>query len=345
VTEAEANFTDPVHDVFNLASPAVVRVFAGDGDGSGSLLEGNRIITSWHVVSKSSRVRILFKPAGDNNRPNRFFAPQDMLGAKVVKIDSVRDLALLELDSTPVRTIRPISISTGDAISVGKNVHAIGHPEGEAWTYTWGIVSQVRANYRWIESIGGVTHRATVIQTQTPINPGNSGGPLLSDDAELVGVNAFRTRDAEGLNFAVSAKDVWSFLSTSAVESVPKENCNLSQPLFEGPNDDNTAFMQFRSLQCDGWATEEFVVYFLPDDKRLPAQALFRKTRDSPPHGIVLDESRSGKWNRSLWDVDSDGTFPILGEHPNGELLPASVGPRCKPPSKALPGFTRCSSG
>jgi S1-C subfamily serine protease len=45
----------------------------------------------------------------------------------------------------------------------------------------------------------------TVIQTQTPINPGNAGGPLLSDDGLLVGVNAFGTKETQGLNFAISA--------------------------------------------------------------------------------------------------------------------------------------------
>jgi S1-C subfamily serine protease len=32
---------------------------------------------------------------------------------------------------------------------VGADVHAIGHPTGEAWTYTTGIVSQIRPDYEW----------------------------------------------------------------------------------------------------------------------------------------------------------------------------------------------------
>ena len=53
---------------------------------------------------------------------------------------------------------------------VGADVHAIGHPQGQTWTYTKGLISQVRPDYQW------GPHKADVIQTQTPINPGNSGG-------------------------------------------------------------------------------------------------------------------------------------------------------------------------
>ena len=54
------------------------------------------------------------------------------------------------------------------------------------------------------------------IQTQTPINPGNSGGPLLSDDGKIVGVNLFVTKGAQGLNFAVAAKEIRYFLQNPA---------------------------------------------------------------------------------------------------------------------------------
>jgi S1-C subfamily serine protease len=87
----------------------------------------------------------------------------------------------------------PLEISSED-IEVGADVRAIGHPKGEEWTYTKGIVSSVRPDYEW-SGEPGESHRATVIQTQTPINPGNSGGPLLSDEGKIVGVNSFRKKE------------------------------------------------------------------------------------------------------------------------------------------------------
>ena len=77
-----------------------------------------------------------------------------------------------------------------DGLFVGADVHAIGHPFGEDWTYTRGYVSQLRDQYGWKSDLGK-HHVADVIQTQTPINPGNSGGPLFSEIGEVVGVTTF----------------------------------------------------------------------------------------------------------------------------------------------------------
>jgi hypothetical protein len=91
-------------------------------------------------------------------------------------------------------------------------VHAIGHPGGEQWTYTQGIISQVRTDYRW-KGVNDLQHFATVIQTQTPINPGNSGGPLLDDNVSVIGVNAFIKQEKQGLNFAISLGEITQFLA------------------------------------------------------------------------------------------------------------------------------------
>src|SRR5262249_1261133 len=151
----------------------------------------------------------------------------------VIKTDPVHDLALLRPKALPSRAIKPIIIATQDNIEVGADVRAIGHPTGEIWTYTTGIVSQIRPNYEWSYDEKDVKHRATVIQTQTPINPGNSGGPLLGDDAQLIGVNTFGPKDTQGLNFAISAKDVRAFLAAPATQTAVEEECK-PRTLFEG---------------------------------------------------------------------------------------------------------------
>jgi hypothetical protein len=149
----------------------------------------------------------------------------------------------------PNRTVRPLQISSQD-IEVGADVRAIGHPNGENWTYTKGIVSSVRPDYEWSAGPGD-PHRATVIQTQTPIDPGNSGGPLLSDDGKIVGVNSFIRKDAEGLNFAVAAKEISYFLGNKANGLEALNTCDQTKPIFEGRNLKNTAFLRVISLRCD----------------------------------------------------------------------------------------------
>ncbi len=126
----------------------------------------------------------------------------EVVKGDVIKIDVQRDLALIRPRSLPKRPIRPLELATKE-VEIGADVHAIGHPQGEGWTYTKGVVSSVRPNYHWFYGPGD-THQATVIQTQTPINFGSSGGPLLSDDGRIVGVNTFIKT---GLNFAVAADE------------------------------------------------------------------------------------------------------------------------------------------
>ena len=98
-------------------------------------------------------------------------------------------------------------------MNIGDDVHAIGHPLGEDWTYTRGYVSQLRKDYAWQTGVSE-HHVANVIQTQTPINPGNSGGPLLNDNGELIGVNSFGNTRGEGINFAIDMTSVSAFLKT-----------------------------------------------------------------------------------------------------------------------------------
>jgi len=98
--------------------------------------------------------------------------------------------ALVEIAQIPAgRT--PLQLGDKDAIAIGLDVYAIGHPDGQSWSYTKGIISQYRINYDWDCTGENLLHRGNIIQTQTPINPGNSGGPLLDDGGRIVGVNSF----------------------------------------------------------------------------------------------------------------------------------------------------------
>jgi S1-C subfamily serine protease len=320
------------HDVaiFREISPSVVLVATNDGLGSGSIVEDGSILTNWHVVRGYNQVGIFYKPTRTGAQP----LSADMVLATVVKFDQVRDLALLRPFSLPSSFTKPIALADPNDIQVGADVHAIGHPRGEEWSYTKGIISQIRDNYVW-RTEDGVEHRANVIQTQTPINPGNSGGPLLSDDGKLIGVNSFKAT-GEALNFAVSVSDVRAFLAASSnVVANRPEKCT-SKVVFEGRNQTDDAFIRQVSLNCDNFPD---LIFVLPDDKKLAMLALFDTKRRKKPDGIVFDPSRSANWKFSFWDANFDDTFPLQGIHKNGELKPVRYVKRCK--RKAAKNF-RC---
>jgi S1-C subfamily serine protease len=189
--------------IYRTVSPAVVLVATKDGFGSGSLVDtAGNIVTNWHVVKGYEYVAVIFKPTVEGKEPTR----DDIKRGRVVKYDEIADLALVKVSEVPTgRT--PVRLADASEIAVGMDVHAIGHPTGEAWTYTTGVISQYRQAYEWQVEDDPIKHRADIIQTQTPINPGSSGGPLLGDSSSLIGVNSFKA-GGEGLNFAVSVDEV-----------------------------------------------------------------------------------------------------------------------------------------
>lgn len=211
-------------------------------------------------------------------------------------------------------------------IEVGADVHAIGHPTGEAWTYTRGVISQVRRDYPWTSSATNKEHRATVIQTQTPINPGNSGGPLLSDRGTILGVNSFKA-EGEGLNFAVSVGEISRFLSTtkdrvaaSAKRHAEATPCEQKE-LYRGARKEDGYDVVGIDLNCDGRVDVEFR---MPFDTSKPLLAVFDRNGDGKPDIVVYSFDRDGKWDLSFHDEDFDGAWDLVGHHPDDKIVPST---------------------
>jgi len=337
--------TRGAHDsaIYRDTAPAVVLIVTNDGLGSGTLLKSGNILTDAHVVGAAKQVGVIFKPT-EMRAPNN----SDIIRGDVLRIDQVRDLAIVHPASVP-ESAKTLDVDANDAFEVGADVHAIGHPTGEAWTYTKGVISQIRPDYVW-NTEDGLKHTATVIQTQTPINPGNSGGPLISDEEKLIGVNSFKAKGEglEGLNYAVAAKDVREFLAASSSVLIsggesaeapqqprkPEETCDKPKLLFEGRSQDGKADIHQFSTQCD--STVDLVVVE-PFDKGKPFYALVDTKRRGKADVVVFDPKRKYYWEKSFWDVDFDDTFRLVGLHHNGEFQPYQFEKRC--PGKALTDF------
>ncbi len=199
-------------EIYQRAAPSVVLILAAEKEGAGelgtgSVIEGGRVLTNAHVVinDKTGRpfaaVRVYLKPervTGDTKRDLR-----GPIAAKVVRFDRGLDLAILE----PETPLKAGALSLGDDTGVepGDSVVAIGHPEqGGLWTLTQGVVSTV------IADLGGVAGK-DAFQTDASINRGNSGGPLLDRSGAIIGVNTSMARKAaDGLtitsvNFSVKS--------------------------------------------------------------------------------------------------------------------------------------------
>jgi hypothetical protein len=290
-------------------------VITTDEFGSGTYLGSGRILTNWHVVKSFKSVGVLFKPQQEGSKIDL----SGVIRADVVQTDPVRDLALLKVALVPP-AVRHLHLGSEAEIEVGADVLAIGHPTGEAWTFTKGLISQVRNDYEW--SASGRTHRANVIQTQTPINPGNSGGPLISESGKLLGVNSFKA-SGEGLNFAVSLIDVNAFLNESNRKkdgiANSKSACKPTQ-LYNGRDEKNEGTVIQIDTNCDGIV--DFHVHTL-DDLSQPIRAFIDSNFDRKTDIVVDDNQRDGRWDMSFHDVDYDGNVDLIGHHPDGKIAPS----------------------
>ena len=169
--------------VFNFFYGAVPQ----QGQGSGFILDkAGHVLTNYHVIEGANRgIEVMLS----NKRS---------YSARVVGVDKLHDLALLQIDAP---SLQPVTLADSSNLQVGQEVYAIGNPFGLAGTMTRGIISSIRsirnANDAPIED---------AIQTDAAINPGNSGGPLLNSHGDVIGINTMILSNSDqnaGIGFAI----------------------------------------------------------------------------------------------------------------------------------------------
>ena len=207
-----------VQQVASSVLPSVVKINVsgaqGAGSGSGIILSSDgEILTNNHVVAV----------AGQGGQISVSFNDGTAKAATVLGTDPVTDLAVIKAKG--VSGLRPATIDTGNNLSVGQQVVAIGSPFGLQSTVTSGIVSALdRPVSVGSESGSGQGPTYPAIQTDAAINPGNSGGPLVNMAGQVIGIDSsIRTAGSSsdpfggsssqggsiGLGFAIPINKVW----------------------------------------------------------------------------------------------------------------------------------------
>jgi S1-C subfamily serine protease len=176
--------------IYNSTDTPFIEDSYSPSSGSGFLIDkvNGIIVTNAHVASYSPAL----------NRVN--FKHSNPVQSKQIYIDTDIDLALLKIDpaSIPKEAVEA-KLHCKNDYKQGQSVVAFGHPAGKDFTITRGIISAVRFESDFFESI----------QTDAAINRGNSGGALIDVSSGIVvGINSFGVEDNQGLNFALPSYTV-----------------------------------------------------------------------------------------------------------------------------------------
>jgi len=162
--------------------------------GSGSVIEGRRILTNAHVVANRTFIEV--QRYGERHR----------YIAHVEAVSHQLDLALLKVDDPHFFDgITPLKL--GDLPQIEQRVSVYGFPMGgDTLSVTAGVVSRIE-HQRYVHS--GETFLA--IQIDAAVNPGNSGGPAISD-GRIVGVVMEGIQKAQSISYLVPTVMVRHFL-------------------------------------------------------------------------------------------------------------------------------------
>jgi S1-C subfamily serine protease len=193
----------------NDVSSSVVLVVTPGLSGSGVIVHpGGLVLTNWHVVKDQVHASVFLK-SDSGNGPDLHRSYR----ATVLKVSRLSDLALLKIENPPM-DLRPVAIAATGEVVRGERVHAIGHPQGVAWTHSVVTVSKVRDAATW-NSGHAIAHRGSVLQGQVLSDPGTSGAPLLDESLHLVGICSALNR-AQGLVNAVDLNAILRFLDAGS---------------------------------------------------------------------------------------------------------------------------------
>jgi S1-C subfamily serine protease len=167
---------------------------SGDGNGTGVIIDGSRILTNAHVVMYSPEVFVQARPSDEK------------FEAKIVAIDRDIDLAVLTVKDVKFFNKKPAVPRAGKLPRIQDPVTVFGFPiGGNDLSVTKGEISRIDFKAYGFRGTG------TVIQISAAVNPGNSGGPALVGD-KIVGIVQSYAAGTQNIGYIIPNEEIDIFL-------------------------------------------------------------------------------------------------------------------------------------
>jgi serine protease DegQ len=135
------------------------------------IIDRGVILTSLHVVSGASRIRVQFVDGLESD-------------ATVVSTQPENDLAVVQAKEIP-DDLQAATLRSAKELVEGEHVTAVGFPFGIGPSVSSGVISGLQREYR---SADGARSLTNLIQFDAAVNPGSSGGPLVNAAGEVIGI-------------------------------------------------------------------------------------------------------------------------------------------------------------
>jgi len=199
-----------IHNRAETSADQTAQVFC-----SGFFISNRTIVSALHCFQEMRIVRIgnmaiqlptrpnpvgdvvQFVRYGDIDMLDRRFINDIVNEARVVHVDPVNDLAILELQPGTTSSNAIMTLQLG-SLNVAQRVYLLGHPLELVWSLVDGIIS------RNVVSHG----RITAIQASIPLVGGFSGGPLMLPNGRVIGLASSYVGSMHHLSMFIPSRQI-----------------------------------------------------------------------------------------------------------------------------------------
>jgi len=190
-------------EIVDRASPAVVLILVGAGDGqvsavgSGVIVRSDGVLlTANHLVKGMREAQVRLKSGDVYDR------------VELVATDERRDIAALRI---PAVGLKVLPMSNPAEVRAGSTVFVVSAGAGLPWTATAGVLSATRM----AEEVPGAGQGYRLLQFTAPIGPGSSGGVLVDSQARVLGIIVGFVAPGQNTNFAVPLESIAGLANAS----------------------------------------------------------------------------------------------------------------------------------